>query len=104
MNNLKEISNKIEQPSNLKILLKDHQRTSIYAMQQLEQTGEINVNINSYINPKGIIFLNEDSLNNEENIFETWFRYNYPRSNNEFKDISYIINTNPPSFRRGIQS
>jgi len=94
MNNLKEISNKIEQPSNLKILLKDHQRTSIYAMQQLEQTGEINVNINSYINPKGIIFLNEDSLNNEENIFETWFRYNYPRSNNEFKDISYIINTN----------
>jgi hypothetical protein len=41
MNNINANSNKIVQPKNLKIKLKEHQKSSIWAMNNLEEKGEI---------------------------------------------------------------
>ena len=46
MNNLKVESLRIEQPKNLKIKLKEHQKSSVYAMKNLEQTGEVKLSTN----------------------------------------------------------
>ena len=48
MNNLNENSLKIKQPFNLKIILKEHQKTSIYAMKTLENDGQIKKTLKSF--------------------------------------------------------
>lgn len=96
MNNLKFESLRIEQPKGLKIKLKEHQKSSIHAMKELETTGEIKITINSAISSRGIIQLKEDSLVNDENIFNNnyWYHSWYSRNNGNFKEIEYMINTN----------
>ena len=97
MNNIKADAPKIEQPKNLKIKLKEHQKTTIWAMKNLEEKGDINIKINSIISSKGTIQINDNSLDDESNIFgnkywfHTWYYRNIP---GEFKDIEYLINTN----------
>ena len=96
MNNLKADASKIEQPKNLKIKLKEHQKSSIYAMQHLEDTGEINITIKSAISSKGTIQIKENALVDEENIFGNnyWYHSWYNRGGGDYKDINYLINSN----------
>ena len=74
---LDENSPKILQPSDLKIRLKEHQLTSIYAMNKLEQTGKIEQTIKSCIykfqvcaldNPYSSYYWLPDSARNYKNI------------------------------------
>jgi hypothetical protein len=75
---------------NLKITLKDHQKTIIKAMLNLEETGEINLELESKIIRKEII-LKEDVIRNESyyNLY-----YNERENNIEFNNIKYTININ----------
>jgi hypothetical protein len=96
MNNIKAESPKIKQPKNLKIKLKEHQKSLIWAMNNLEEKGEINLKINSSVTAKGMIQLNDDSIDNDSNIFGNnyWYHSWYYRNGGEFTDINYVINTN----------
>jgi hypothetical protein len=96
MNNIKAESPKIEQPKNLKIKLKEHQKSLIWAMSNLEEKGEINLKINSSVSAKGTIQLTDNSIENEANIFGNnyWYHSWYYRNGGDFKDINYMINTN----------
>lgn len=96
MNNLKADSSKIEQPKNLKIKLKEHQKSSIYAMKNLEETGEVKITINSAISARGTIQIKENALVDDENIFGNnyWYHSWYSRGNGDYKDINYLINSN----------
>ena len=81
---LNENSNKITHTSGLTIKLKEHQLTSIYAMDQLEQTGSVKRTINSYIHKYRIV--EEDS-----------HRYYLPYTrdtNQQLQPINYTIDTN----------
>jgi hypothetical protein len=98
MNNIKETDPRIEQPKNLKIKLKEHQKSSVYAMLHLENKGELEINLNSVVLPRGGISLKKNSLNKEENIFGNDYWYNSywteNNNNNTYKNINYILNTN----------
>lgn len=94
MNNLKVESPRIDQPKNLKIKLKEHQKSSVYAMKNLEQTGEIKLNINSTISSRGTIQIKENGINEQENIFGNNYWYHSWHNRGECKEINYIINSN----------
>lgn len=81
---IKKISN------NFKVLLKDHQNTIIKTMLDLENTGEINFELESKIIRNEII-LKEDVVRNESyyNLY-----YNERENNIEFSNIKYNINMN----------
>lgn len=91
MNNLTRSSPQIDQPKTLKIKLKDHQKTSIYAMNELEQKGEIKIKLNSYINSRGLILVKPEEQ--PENILFRGLRFN-DLNNLNYEPIDYIINTN----------
>jgi hypothetical protein len=76
---LSENSPKIQQLKDVNIQFKEHQLTSIYAMNELEKTGKIERTINSIIH-------------NFKVYTKPYFRYN--QSSQDFKDIKYIIDTN----------
>jgi hypothetical protein len=68
---LNENSNRIHHPKNISIQLKEHQLTSIYAMYNLEQTGQICRNIKSTIHNLKIYTENDwipEILKNHKNI------------------------------------
>jgi len=90
MNNLNQNFPKIEQPKKLKIKLKEHQKTSIYAMNELEQKGELKVNMNSCVN-HGVIIQRSERDSNPRYFSTTYL--DRLRENN-FQDIEYTINTN----------
>jgi SNF2 family DNA or RNA helicase len=96
MNNIKAEAPRIEQPKNLKIKLKEHQKSSVYAMLQLEDKGEIRLKLNSSVGTKGTINLPDNAIADEANIFGNnyWYHSWYYRNNGEFKEIEYLINTN----------
>jgi hypothetical protein len=79
---LDENSNRIIQPNNLKIKLKEHQLTSIYAMNELENNGKINRNIKSCIYKFQIY--DESAAN----------YYWLPDRAKNLKNIDYTIETN----------
>jgi superfamily II DNA or RNA helicase len=81
---IKKISN------NFKVPLKDHQNTIIKTMIDLENTGEINFELESKIIRNEII-LKEDVVRNESyyNLY-----YNERENNIEFSNIKYNINMN----------
>ena len=68
MNNIKVDANKIEQPINLKIKLKEHQKSSIWAMKNLEEKGEVKLELKSAVS-KGQILLDHDAIDQDTNIF-----------------------------------
>ena len=86
MNNIKAEAPKIKQPKNLKIKLKEHQKSLIWAMNNLEEKGEINLKINSSVSAKGTIQLNDNSIDNESNIFGNnyWYHSWYYRNGGDF--------------------
>jgi len=96
MNNIKADALRIEQPKNLKIKLKEHQKSSIYAMLELEKKGEIRLKLNSSVTTKGAINLPDNAIPEDANIFGNnyWYHSWYYRNNGIFKDIEYLINTN----------
>lgn len=81
---LAQINNK------LKVPLKIHQNTIIKTMLELENTGEINIDLESKIIRNEII-LKEEVLNNESyyNLY-----YNERENNIQFSNIKYTINMN----------
>ncbi len=81
---LTENDQKITHPKGLKIKLKNHQLTSIYAMDKLEQTGKIDRNIKSSIYKFQIY--SEDT----RSYYYSWL----PQNAKKFKDIKYTIETN----------
>jgi len=78
---LNENSNKITQSQSLSIQLKEHQLTSVFAMDELERTGCVNRKINSMIHKYRIY---------EEDMY----RYFNRNNNKGLRDIEYIIETN----------
>ena len=78
---LTENSNKIVHNQSLNIRLKEHQLTSVYAMDELERTGTVNRKINSMIHKYRII--DEETSH--------FYRMN---TNREVKEIEYKIETN----------
>ena len=96
MNNIKAEAPRIEQPKNLKIKLKEHQKSSVYAMLDLESKGEIRLKLNSAVSTRGTINLPDNAIADDANIFGNnfWYHTWYYRNNGEFKDIEYLINTN----------
>lgn len=76
--------------SKLKIPLKNHQNTIIKTMIELENTGEINLELESKIIRNDII-LKEEVINNE-----TYFNlyYNERENNIQFSNIKYTIQMN----------
>jgi hypothetical protein len=94
MNNLKHDSKKIDQLKELKIKLKEHQKNSIYAMKEIEDTGEVNVNINSYITNLGYIVLKYNSIPKDELIINNVLNSYHCSSDNNWNMINYKIKTN----------
>jgi hypothetical protein len=84
IDDIKKINN------NFKVPLKDHQNTIIKTMLDLENTGEINFELESKIIRNEII-LKEDVVRNESyyNLY-----YNERENNIEFSNIKYNINMN----------
>lgn len=76
---LNELSIKILQPNNLTIKLKEHQLTSIYAMNSLEEKGFISKDVNTFIDRYHIY---------------TDDNYYGRRMQDKFKKISLTIHTN----------
>lgn len=76
--------------NNFKVPLKDHQNTIIKTMLDLENTGEINFELESKI-VRNEIILKEDVIRNESyyNLY-----YNERENNIEFSNIKYNINMN----------
>jgi len=78
---LNETSNKINVSTSLAIRLKEHQLTSVYAMNELERTGKVNRTINSFIHRYRIY---EEEMN-------LYFSRTYERP---LEPIEYTIETN----------
>ena len=82
---LTESSPKILPPNDLKIKLKEHQLTSIYAMDQLEKTGKVERTIKSSIY-KFQVYPDSSSIQ--------YSPYWIPSAARNYKDIKYTIETN----------
>ena len=92
-NTLNESSDKILHPKGLMIKLKDHQLSSIYAMNKLEQNGKIISTISS------IVFRNKAYAERSEHYRQSGYYHSYglyeiPVAKRIYRPIEYSIETN----------
>ena len=81
-NNLSENDKKIEHNNKILIKLKEHQKTSINAMLEFEDTGKVKFTKKAYIN--------NFHVHNEDD----GYYYRYHRDNHEFDDMEFEIESN----------